>query len=86
MKNETLKLIGRKHTSQDIIDCFYTAREMGFGNINMDVIAGLPDENIKDFENTMDYIKTLNPDSFTVHTMAVKRASKLTENAKINFA
>jgi coproporphyrinogen dehydrogenase HemZ len=73
MKDETLKLIGRKHTSQDIIDCFYMAREMGFRNINMDVIAGLPGENIKDFKNTMDYIKTLNPESFTLHTMAVKR-------------
>ncbi|HQD28178.1 coproporphyrinogen dehydrogenase HemZ [Acetivibrio saccincola] len=86
MKDKTLKLIGRKHTSQDIINCFYMAREMGFGNINMDVIAGLPGENIKDFENTMNYIKTLNPESFTVHTMAVKRASKLTENAKFDFA
>ena len=49
MKDETLKLIGRKHTSQDIIDCFYMARKWVFRNINMDVIAGLQDENIKDF-------------------------------------
>lgn len=86
MKDETLEIIGRKHTSQDIIDCFYMAREIGFENINMDVIAGLPHENIKDFEKTMDYIKILNPESLTIHTMAVKRASKLTENdGIINF-
>ena len=59
MKDKTLKLIGRKHTSQDIINCFYMAREMGFGNINMDVIAGLPGEKYRIFENTMNYIETL---------------------------
>lgn len=80
MKDGTLKIIGRKHSSQNIIDCFYMAREIGFKNINMDIIAGLPDESIEDFKNTMDYIKTFNPENFTVHTLAVKRASKLTEN------
>ncbi|MDQ2086721.1 coproporphyrinogen dehydrogenase HemZ [Herbivorax sp. ANBcel31] len=80
MNNKTLKMIGRKHSSKDIIKSFHMAREIGFKNINMDVIAGLPDETIMDFHKTIKDIKTLNPESLTVHTMAVKRASKLTEN------
>lgn len=80
MNNETLSLIGRKHTSEDILKAFGLARELGFKNINMDVIAGLPGENPAMFQNTMESIKVLNPDSITVHTMSIKRASVLAEN------
>ncbi|MGL5439305.1 MAG: coproporphyrinogen dehydrogenase HemZ [Filifactoraceae bacterium] len=83
MNNKTLKLIGRNHNSEDIVNCFKEARNIGFENINMDVIIGLEDENIDDVRNTMEALKSLNPDSITVHTLAIKRASKLHENKGI---
>jgi oxygen-independent coproporphyrinogen-3 oxidase len=79
MNDETLKSIGRNHSSEDIIKAFRLARDIGFLNINMDVIIGLPGEDLKMFRNTFDKIKELGPESLTVHTMAVKRASKLNE-------
>lgn len=79
MNDETLKLIGRNHTSEDIVKAFEMARNKGFGNINMDVIVGLPGENIYMFRHTLDEIERLGPESLTVHTMALKRASRLSE-------
>ena len=55
------------------------ARENGFENINMDIILGLPDEKTSDVENTMIQLEKLSPESITVHTLAVKRASRLKE-------
>jgi oxygen-independent coproporphyrinogen-3 oxidase len=80
MNSSTLKLIGRKHTPEDIISSYLLAREVGFDTINMDLIIGLPEEEAKDVEFTMKEIAKLNPDNLTVHTMAVKRASRLKEN------
>jgi coproporphyrinogen dehydrogenase HemZ len=80
MNNETLRLIGRCHNSEDIVNAFNLARKLGFDNINMDVIVGLPRENIAMFENTMSQIEKLSPESLTVHSMAIKRASRLNEN------
>jgi len=77
MNQETLRLIGRNHTPEDIIDKFYMARELGFDNINMDIIAGLPGENMDMFNKTLNKIEELKPDNLTVHTMAIKRASIL---------
>ena len=77
MRDETLVRIGRSHTSADIIEAFELARKLGFNNINMDIIAGLPGENLNDFLYTLDEINKLAPESITVHTMSVKRASRL---------
>lgn len=77
MKEKTLKLIGRRHTVQQVKDAFYLARELGFTNINMDLILGLPEETVSDVSETISEIKRLAPDSLTVHSLAVKRASKL---------
>lgn len=77
MKDETLRLIGRHHTAQQTIEAFYLARECGFDNINMDLIVGLPEETIEDIKNTMEELKKLDPDSITVHSLAVKRAARL---------
>ena len=79
MNQKTLDLIGRKHTVEDIISVYHTARELGHKNINMDLILGLPEETPKDVEYTMQEIKKLNPENVTVHTLAVKRASRLKE-------
>lgn len=77
MKEETLKLIGRQHTAEQTIEAFLMAREAGFDNINMDLIAGLPNETLADMENTMQQLSGLKPDSITVHSLAVKRAARL---------
>lgn len=80
MNQKTLELIGRKHTVEEVKKVFWEAREIGHENINMDFILGLPQETIKDVETTMQEVEKLSPDSITVHTLAVKRASRLKEN------
>ncbi len=77
--DEVLRLIGRKHTAKDVEDCFSAARQMGFNNINADLIAGLPGDDIKSFTNTLSWIKALSPENVTVHALTLKRASNLTE-------
>lgn len=78
MKQETLDIIGRHHTVEDTIESFKLARELGFDNINMDLIMGLPEESIDDVKHTMEVIKKLNPDNVTIHSLAIKRAARLT--------
>ncbi|MDE7130848.1 MAG: coproporphyrinogen dehydrogenase HemZ [Lachnospiraceae bacterium] len=77
MKQETLKLIGRQHTVEQVIEAFRLARKVGFDNINMDIILGLPGETKEDVVTTVEDIIALTPDSLTVHSLAVKRASGL---------
>ena len=77
MKEETLKLIGRQHTVEQVKEAFALARSVGFDNINMDIILGLPDELEQDVSNTICEIEKLAPDSLTVHSLAIKRASRL---------
>lgn len=79
MKEETLQMIGRKATAAQTVGAFKVAREVGFSNINMDIILGLPGETKEDVENTIEKIKELKPDSLTVHSLAIKRASKLSQ-------
>lgn len=79
MKEETLKLIGRRHTVEQVKEAFALAREIGFDNINMDLILGLPNETKEDVEETLRQVKELNPDSLTVHSLAIKRASKMSQ-------
>ncbi|EOD00654.1 coproporphyrinogen dehydrogenase HemZ [Caldisalinibacter kiritimatiensis] len=77
MCTDTLSLIGRHHSPQEIIEAFRLAKEVGFHTINMDLIVGLPNEDINNFKHTMEEVLRLNPENLTVHTMAIKRASKL---------
>ena len=79
MSDETLKLIGRQHTVAQLIDSFNMAREEGFDNINMDIILGLPGETDRDVQHTIDEIIKLSPDDLTVHSLAIKRGSRLAE-------
>lgn len=79
MNDKTLQAVGRKHTVEDIRLVFREAREEGHENINMDLILGLPGEDAADVRNTMAEIMKLEPDNVTVHTLAVKRASRLRE-------
>lgn len=77
MNDETLRLIGRAHTAQMTVDAFHMARELGFDNINMDIIAGLPGEDIRHIQYTLNALRELKPDSLTVHSLAIKRAAEL---------
>ena len=77
MKQETLNLIGRHHTVEQVISAYHLARDTGFDNINMDLIVGLPGERIDDVRMTMEKLKELDPDSITVQSLAIKRASRL---------
>lgn len=79
MNQDTLDFIGRRHTVDDVVEAFLLARRLGFDNINMDIILGLPKETAKEVTHTIQMIKELSPDSLTVHSLAVKRASKLAE-------
>lgn len=82
MRQETLRRIGRRHTVEAIEEAFLLAREIGFDNINMDIILGLPKETPEDVEYTVRRIEALRPDSLTVHSLAVKRASRLKMEAE----
>ena len=77
MQQKTLDLIGRKHTIEQIIEAFHLAREVGHENINMDIILGLPGETPAEVSDTLTQIRSLNPESLTVHTLAIKRAARL---------
>ncbi len=77
MNQVTLDIIGRKHTVGETRRAFALARECGFDNINMDLIVGLPGEDRSMVEHTLSEVKTLGPDSITVHSLAVKRAARL---------
>ena len=79
MNEETLRIIGRKATAAATIEAYKLAREVGFDNINMDLIVGLPGESIDDVRDTLDKVRELNPDSLTVHSLAIKRASRLAQ-------
>ena len=77
MNQKTLDLIGRKHTVEDTKEAFFLARELGFDNINMDLIVGLPGEGEEEVRHTLKEVTALAPDSLTVHSLAVKRAARL---------
>jgi oxygen-independent coproporphyrinogen-3 oxidase len=87
MEQKTLDLVGRRHTVDEIRDAFALARKAGHDNINMDIIVGLPGERMKEVSYTLEEIRKLKPDSLTVHTLALKRASRLnTENVEYESA
>lgn len=79
MNDDTLLKIGRSHTSNDIVEVYNRALEIGFKEINMDLIIGLMDENLDDYKKTLDKIMIMHPSNITVHTLAVKRSSILNE-------
>lgn len=79
MKEETLKIIGRRHTVDQVREAYALAKEIGFTNINMDIILGLPGETEEDVKRTIEEIVAMDPDSLTVHSLAIKRASRLSK-------
>ena len=82
MNDVTLKHIGRAHTAEQVKQAFYMAREAGFDNINMDIIAGLPFETEEMFRYTLECIEKLGPEGMTVHTLSIKRAADLKNDSE----
>lgn len=85
MKQETLDIIGRRHTVEDTRRAFDRAQRAGIGSINMDLIAGLPEEDVDDFCSSLEEVLKMGPEKITLHTLAVKRASRLKEEDE-NFS
>jgi coproporphyrinogen dehydrogenase hemZ len=77
MNDATFGKIGRNHNSNDVREVFSLARQIGFDNINMDLIMGLTGESIEDMQYSVDEIIKLDPQSITIHCLAVKRASDI---------
>lgn len=82
LNDDILRNIGRKHTVSQFYDAFAMARECGFNNINTDLIAGLPGQTPETFKNTLDGIIKILPESVTVHSLSMKRASTLSKESK----
>ncbi len=80
MNDDVLSVIGRAHTTQQTVDAFLLARKIGFDNINMDVIAGLPGDNVDSFKDSLMQIGQLKPESVTVHSLSMKRSSRMNVN------
>lgn len=75
--DEVLAGIGRRHSAQDILDCYADARRAGHEDINMDLIAGLPGDTVEGFTASLRQAIALDPENITVHTLTLKRASNL---------
>lgn len=80
MNQETLDIIGRKHTISQVVNAFNMARDCGMDNINMDFIVGLPNETEDMVKYSMEQVMKLSPDGITVHSLALKRGSRLNMN------
>lgn len=82
LNDDVLKAIGRNHTVSQFYESFKLAREMGFDNINMDLIAGLMTDTVESFKNTIDEVIKLNPENVTVHTLYIKRCSDIVNESE----
>ncbi len=83
MSDEVLREIGRNHTAAETEQAFALARELGFDNINMDLIAGLPTDTYESFVETVEKIISMDPESVTVHSLSMKRASTLSTDGRL---
>lgn len=75
--DDVLRFVGRRHPASAVVDCYRMARELGFDNINMDIIAGLPTDTLPSFQQTVEKLLELGPENITVHTLSVKRSADL---------
>ena len=83
MNDNVLRVIGRNHTALQTVEAFNLARECGFDNINTDLIAGLPTVTFESFKSTLTKVLDLNPESVTVHSLSMKRSSKMTTSGSL---
>ena len=82
LEDHVLTAIGRRHTARDILDAYALAREVGFDCINMDLIAGLPEDSFEGFCRSLEGVLALTPENITIHTLALKKGSALMEHAE----
>ncbi len=80
MVDNVLRASGRPHTASDVLQRYQEAVDAGFADINMDLIAGLPGDNLAGFCHSLDTVAALNPANITVHTLALKKGADLFEN------
>lgn len=80
MNDSVLKAIGRNHTAAQTVEAFRLARKVGFDNINMDLIAGLPTDTVESFKLTLNTLLELDPESITVHSLSVKKAANISRD------
>ncbi len=86
LQDDVLQNIGRRHTAQEVVEAFRLAREIGFTNINMDLIVGLPGDTFESFCDTIEKVLALDPENVTVHSLALKRSSRITQSGEVNRA
>ena len=79
MQDAVLERMGRAHRADDILRAYALARESGIGCINMDLIAGLPGDSAEGFRASLEQVLDLGPENVTVHTLALKKGSRLME-------
>ena len=84
--DDVLRFVGRKHPAQAVVDCYEMARELGFDNINMDIIAGLPTDTLDSFRHTVERLLELAPENITVHTLSVKRSADLSGEKAVDLS
>ncbi|MBQ2085690.1 MAG: coproporphyrinogen dehydrogenase HemZ [Oscillospiraceae bacterium] len=85
--DEVLRRVGRRHTAADIEKCYEMARALGFDNINADLIAGLPGDDLESFKRSVVWAaETLRAENVTVHALTLKRASTLRETESELFS
>ncbi len=77
MHDSVLNAIGRRHTTEETLKAYHLAREVGFDCINMDLIAGLPTDDVEGFCSSLDEVCRLAPENITVHSLSLKRAATL---------
>ena len=78
MSDHVLNTIGRRHSAQDVLDALALVREVGGFQVNMDLIAGLPEDTTESFAATMEAVLALRPENITVHTLSLKKGSRIT--------
>lgn len=83
MNDEVLEAIGRKHTAVETIEAYNLAKQLEFNNINMDLIAGLPKDNLESFQNSVNTLIDLKPQNITIHTLAMKKSSRLNQEGML---
>ncbi len=85
MQDHVLQSIGRRHTTRQTVEAFSLARELGFNNINMDLIAGLPADTVESFMDTVEQVIRLDPESVTVHSLSIKRSSGMGQDKSFSY-
>lgn len=85
LRDTVLEAIGRRHTAEQFWQAFALARRCGLDNINVDLIAGLPGDDYAGFRESLDGVLSLSPESITVHTLAMKRASNLVIHRRAEY-